>query len=110
MAWPKKGTRKITVNGIEYLWHFSAGCPCCSDAVFTVGIEGKAYVLFIDPFPHNFEIKPSSIADALGWAVKNGWTPENGPTRGMALDDKTGSFVWLADGQRHLHCNRKNNK
>ncbi len=58
MAWPKKGTRKTTVDGTQYLWHFSVRCPCYSDNVFTIGITEKPYVLFIDPFSWNFEIKP----------------------------------------------------
>ncbi len=75
MAWPKKGTRKITVDEVVYLWHYSGHCPWCSDDVFTVGIAGKPYVLFIDPFAWNFELKPSSIAAAIRWATNNGWTP-----------------------------------
>ena len=107
MAWPKKGTRKITVNGVNYLWHYSGRCPCCSDDVFTVGIAGKPYVLYIDPFPWNFEIKPSSMADAIRWAINNGWTADEGPTKAMSLDDNTKEFLWLPDGGRHLYCQTK---
>ncbi len=107
MAWPKKGTRKISVDGVNYLWHYSAHCPWCSDDVFTIGIAGQPYVLFIDPFPWSFEIKPSSIASAIRWASNNGWTPDKGMTRAMSLDDKIEKFVWLSDGQRHLYCQNK---
>lgn len=107
MAWPKKGTRKITVDGVNYLWHYSAHCPLCSDDVFTVGIAGSPYVLFIDPFPWNFELKPSSIASAIRWATENGWTPAQGPTRGMSYDDRSKEFIWLPDGERHLCCQNK---
>jgi hypothetical protein len=104
MAWPKKGTRKIVIDGITYLWHYSGHCPLCSDAVFTVGIAGKPYVLYIDPFPWNFELTPSSIASAINWAIDHGWSPEKGSTRGMALDDESKEFIWLPEGQRHATC------
>ena len=107
MAWPKKGTRKITVDGIKYLWHYSGCCPWCSDDVFTAGIAGRPYVLYIDPFLWNFELKPSNIANAIRWATKNGWTPDKGPTRAMSLDDNNKEFLWLPDGQRHLYCQNK---
>ncbi len=71
--------------------------------MITFGITGKPYILFIDPLPWNFEIKPSSIAIAIQWANRNGWSAENGPTKGMALNDETGTFRWLPDGKKHLH-------
>lgn len=104
MAWPSKGTRKITIDGVEYLWHYSGHCPSCSNDVFTIGLAGKPYVLYIDPFPWSFEIKPSSMAKAVRWAVYKGWTPEKGPTRAMSFDDDKKDYVWLPDGKRHLYC------
>lgn len=104
MAWPKKGTRKISVDGVVYLWHYAAHCPLCSDDVFTVGLAGRPYVLFIDPFPWHFRLTPAAVAAAIRWATDHGWTPDKGPTRAMARDGSTGRFVWLPAGQRHLHC------
>ena len=106
MAWPKKGTRKITVDGITYLWHYSDHCPMCSNDVLTVGIAGRPYVLYIDPFPWNFEIKPSAIAEAIQWAINEGWSPEAGPTRAMSMGS-TGIFIWLPEGARHLSCKKE---
>lgn len=106
MVWPKKGTRKISVDSVTYLWHYSAHCPMCSNDVLTVGITGMPYVLYIDPFPWNFEIKPSAIAEAIQWAVNEGWSPDQGPTKAMSLDS-TGAFIWLPDGERHLSCKKE---
>lgn len=102
MAWPKKKTRKIVVDGTPFLWHYSAGCLYCSDAVITVGKEDDRFYLFIDPYPHDFEFRPAKIADAIRWAIAEGWTSANGPTRGMAYDSTLGSNVWLPQGARHL--------
>ena len=108
MAWPKKGTRKLSVDGVDYLWHYSAHCPLCGSDVYTVGIEGKPFVLFIDPLPWSFELTPSSVIRAIRWAIKKGWTPDKGPTRAMALDGGKNAFLWLPEGSRHLNC--KNEK
>lgn len=102
MAWPKKGTRKITLDGTDYLWHYSGHCTLCSDDVITVGIAGKPCVLFIDPFPWHFAFTPSAVADALRWALNNGWSPRKGPTRAMSFDDNLKTYVWLPEGKRHL--------
>jgi len=105
MAWPKKGTRRLVVDGIDFSWHYTGHCPCCSDDVITVGIAGKPYVLFIDPFPWKFELRPSHVASAIRWAIKNGWSPDGGPTKALSLDYDKDEFVWLPEGKRHMHCN-----
>jgi hypothetical protein len=101
MAWPKRGTRKIRIEGEDFLWHYDA-CPCCSRDVITVGREGAPFVLFIDPYPNDFPLRPGSVASAIKWARAQGWSPESGPTRPLALDENTGAFVWLRPEQRHL--------
>jgi hypothetical protein len=106
MAWPKRGTRKIVVDGEDFFWHYDACCPWCSDDVFTAGKSGAPYVLFIDPFPFApaFELGPRAVAEAIRWARANGWTAESGPTRALSLNEQTAQFEWLAEGQRHLAC------
>ncbi len=104
MAWPKKGTRKITIDGINYRWHYSAHCPLCSDDVFTIGFECNPYVLFIDPFPYHFELKPSSVANAVRWATDSRWTPQKGPTKAMSMD-RNGHYIWLPERTRHAQFN-----
>jgi hypothetical protein len=109
MAWPKKGTRELVIDNQNYLWHYDAHCPLCSTKVFTIGRPGQRFVLFIDPYPWGFELKPASVVSATRWALEKGWTPESGPTRAMAWSDKKQEFEWLADGQRHLSCKSKPN-
>ena len=104
MAWPKRGTRKIVVEGSTFLWHYDACCPWCSSDVFTAGRPGAPHVLFVDPFPWGFEFRPANVAAAIRWALQNGWSPEKGPTQALALNDETEQFQWLAKGQRHLAC------
>jgi len=104
VAWPKRGTRKIVVDGEDFVWHYDAHCMACSDDVFTAGKPGAPYVLFLDPFPWGFEFRPRNVAEAIRWARAAGWSAEKGPTRALALNEATSSFEWLPDGQRHLAC------
>jgi len=104
MAWPKRGTRRLVVDGEEFLWHYAGHCLWCSDDVFTVGREGAPYVLFIDPYAWHFEFRPAQVVEAIRWALKEGWTSEKGPTRAMALNDASRAYEWLPDGKRHRAC------
>ncbi|MDY7030732.1 MAG: hypothetical protein SVY10_02350 [Thermodesulfobacteriota bacterium] len=107
MTWPKKGTRKLVIDNKDYLWHYDAHCPLCSSDVFTIGRPGKKFVLFIDPNPWGFELRPASVVAAITWALKKGWSPDSGPNRSIAWNDKTQEYEWLPDGKRHLACNSK---
>ena len=107
MAWPKKGTRKLVVDGNDYLWHYNGHCPLCSSDVFTIGQAGDKFVLYIDPFPWEFELRPASVVTAIQWALNKGWTSEFGPTRAMAWNDSSHKFQWLLDGERHFICKSK---
>ncbi|RZB33357.1 MAG: hypothetical protein SRB1_01185 [Desulfobacteraceae bacterium Eth-SRB1] len=102
MAWPKKGTRKLVIHGEEYLWHYDAHCPFCSNDVFTIGQAEKRFVLYIDPFPWEFEMRPATVVKAVTWALSNGWSCEAGPTRAMAWNQEAQDFAWLPDDERHL--------
>jgi hypothetical protein len=107
MAWPKKGTRKLVIDGVKYLWHYDGHCPLCSSQVFTIGREGERFVLFIDPYPWGFELRPASVVKAVRWALSQGWTSKSGPTRAMAWNDQKQEFEWLPEGERHLRCQSK---
>ncbi len=107
MAWPKRGTRKIVVDGESFVWHYDGCCPFCSDDVVTAGKEGAPHVLFVDPFPWEFEFRPRNVAVAIRWARAAGWTAESGPTRALAFNDDTEKFEWLEPGQRHLGCPKR---
>ncbi len=102
MAWPKKGTRELVINDQKYLWHYDAHCPLCSSKIFTIGQAGKRFVLFIDPYPWGFELRPASVVSAIKWALERNWSPESGPTRAMAWNDEIQAFEWLAEGERHV--------
>jgi len=87
----------------QYLWHLSGNQLDSKDSIITVGIKGQKYFLFIDPYPWDFEIGPSSIMKAVTWALDQGWTPEAGPTRHMAYSKDAEGFIWLPNSIRHIY-------
>ncbi|MEO1333807.1 MAG: hypothetical protein AAFV32_09845 [Myxococcota bacterium] len=103
MAWPKKGTRKVTVDGIDYLWHFSGHCLLCSEKVITIGREGAPFVLFLDPYAWHFEFRPRSVVEAVKWATSKGWSVVDGPTRSLSVGED-GRFLWLTGPGSHRSC------
>ena len=101
MTWPSKDTRKIVVGGESFLWHVHESRVGWADAPITVGREGSKFVLHLDAFSWDGTPKPSIVAEAIRWALAKGWTPETGPTRGVARLEP-GRFVFLARGERVL--------
>ena len=99
MTWPKRYTRRLHIDHREFLWHID-GNSIESEVRITVGTRKDKYFLFIDPYAHDFEITPSGIGDAVKWALKEGWAPESGPTRGMAYSKEKKRFFWLPEGVR----------
>jgi hypothetical protein len=100
MAWPRKRTRKLEIDGVQYLWHFSGHC---SDAAITIGRSSDRFHLSLDPLVHDQEIRPGAIVVAIRWALRNGWSSLSGPSRAMAFDTAKQAHVWLPEGSRHLH-------
>ena len=103
MTWPKKNTRTITADGQQFLWHLSGNRLDGKETVITVGKNGQKYLLFIDPYPWDFDITPSNISKAVSWALGQGWAPASGPTKNMAYSKRRKTFVWLPKGIRYIH-------
>ncbi len=102
MSWPKKHTRCVHVNDREFLWHLS-GNNIESDTRITVGTQNGKSFLFIDPYDHDFEIKPSNIQRAIGWALEQGWLPDKGPSRAMAFSSAEKTFFWLPENSKFAY-------
>lgn len=99
MSWPKRHTRRLHIDHREFLWHIN-GNSIELEVRITVGTQQGKYFLFIDPYAHDLEITPSSIRSAIEWALKEGWSPEKGPDRGMGYSMKEKGFFWLPEGVR----------
>ena len=79
MSLPKRYTRKIVIDGSNYLWHLSQNSLEFKDTHITiVHADAPNQLLHVDPFPAllgSFEITPRSIRRMILWALKNGRQP-----------------------------------
>ena len=103
MAWPKRGTRKLIIDGIEWLYHYDAHCEFCSADSVTVGQLGQPHYLFLDTFSRHFDNTPRHACDSIRWATANGWSPAWGPDRALSATES--GFEWLPHGYRHFTDN-----
>lgn len=100
MAWPKRGTRKLLIDQIEWLYHYDAHCIFCSEDCITVGQNGRPHYLYLDTFSHHFDHTPGHVVASIRWAIASGWSAENGPDRGLTATND--GFTWLPPGHRHF--------
>jgi hypothetical protein len=72
-----KAKRKIEIADHTYLWTLEGNEIYTENRWIIVTLQGTSYSnLYINPYAHAFEIKPSSIKQAVLFARKNGWLPE----------------------------------
>jgi hypothetical protein len=73
-----KSRRNIVVDGNSYTWTLKGNEIYTEGRSIIVTLHGTSYSrLYIDPYDHDFEIKPSCIEMAIKFARGAGWDPEN---------------------------------
>jgi len=73
-----KGKRNISVGGHSYIWTLKGNEIYSPENWIIVTLSGTSHSrLYVDPYDHDFEIKPSSIEEAIYFARELGWEPEN---------------------------------
>jgi hypothetical protein len=73
-----KSKRTIIVDGDSYIWTLEGNEVFSSNRWIIVTLCGTSCSrLYIDPYDHDFEIRPSTIALAIRSAREMGWDPEN---------------------------------
>lgn len=107
MAFPKKGLRKITVNGVEYSW-IAKGNDGWLDLYLMKGNKdrqrlhatfGYGHKLsnvrlasgeFREQYQQQFKITPAIVRAVILYGMKNGWDPDakGGIVHLGAMDDK----------------------
>jgi hypothetical protein len=80
MSLPKKGTRLITVDGVQYRWLAREEYPTLRILVQSVEMSGALLsVTVIDGWPFR-GVLPSHAANVIQKAIRQGWKPlEAGP-------------------------------
>ncbi|MGV3659722.1 MAG: hypothetical protein ACO1TE_06050 [Prosthecobacter sp.] len=79
MAFPRRHTRKITVDGIDYLWHLNHNDVTFGQTQITIACADQPkWFLHLDPYPciaGVYEIGPATVRRAILWALSLGWQP-----------------------------------
>ena len=72
-----KDQRTIIIEGKRYLWSLKRNEIYTDGRKIIVVLEGTSFSrLYINPYAHDFEIRPKSIANGIVEARKLGWNPE----------------------------------
>ena len=102
MTFPKRDTREITINDIRYVWHLN-GNDIWHDSHITIrhaSIAGQ--ILYLDPMPWDFAIRPRTIREGILWALQNNWQPT---TKALPLyvGYRNNQFIVLPKSIRFTH-------
>ncbi len=90
-----KGKRKIIVKGNSLLWQLPNNWENTNQWLW-VGKPTGGGNLLIDPYPHDFEIRPKMVAQAIECAIEKGWKPSE-KENNMKLKYENGKFTQLND-------------
>ena len=73
----KTQKRKININGIIYEWCLRGNHISPKSEHITIYRPDKSgQILYLDALPWGVEIRPAIIEDAISFALKKGWNPE----------------------------------
>ena len=107
MAFPKKYTRKITIDNQIYLWHLNGNSLEFGEHHITIRHQQIAgQILYIDPYAWDLEIRPGMIREAILFALENGWLPleKKAP---MYLGFQNEQFILLPEGIEFIYQLKK---
>jgi hypothetical protein len=96
MSFPRRNTRKITVDGVVYQWHLNSDFEI-HNAWIIIGQKGQTgQLVFLDPYHHDFMIGPRAVAEAIRFARAHGWQATV-PGKEMRLGSDGDKFAILPD-------------
>jgi hypothetical protein len=91
MTFPRRGTRRFTVDGQYFNWHVSPKWVDAGGSICTVQARaGKGQILHF--WPNDGFPSPREVREVILFALEHGWTP-NGE----------GAPLWVDRGELGLH-------
>jgi hypothetical protein len=75
MTWPKKDTRKITIDGQLYLWHLNSDWFYHNEWIVIKQAGTQGQLLLVNPYHHDLPMGPKTVQMAVEFAHSVGWTP-----------------------------------
>ncbi len=76
MAFTKKHTYTIVVQGDTYSWHRSRRFEWHNRWTAIRKKDSEGQLLLLDPYHHDFTLGAGDVAKAIAFALGHGWTPE----------------------------------
>jgi hypothetical protein len=77
MAFPRKDTRRISVDGIPYVWHLDRDWDVHTRwIVIRRQVYGVGQLLMVNPYHHDLLPTRGTVGGANRFALKSGWRPE----------------------------------
>jgi len=77
MAFPRKNTRRLSVDGIPYAWHLNDDWDRRTRwIVVRREVCGAGQLLMIDPYHHDLLPTRGTVSKAVRFALSHGWRPE----------------------------------
>jgi len=78
MAFPRKNTRRLTVEGIPYVWHLNDDWDRRTRwIVVRREVCGAGQLLMVDPYYHDLLPSRGTVSNAVRFALSHGWCPEH---------------------------------
>lgn len=87
MTIPKKGTRKIIIDGKTYRWFAQADDDCSEKFFIIESVDDKQYrITGSFPYEINFVISPCIVRQAVKQAEAKGWKPGTSDVKKIVVD------------------------
>ena len=74
----RRATREITVEGRQYFWVLDGNSITDQNRERHIKVhvaETTKRLLYIDPTPWHFKVTPKMVAEAIRYAISQGWEP-----------------------------------
>jgi hypothetical protein len=103
MAFPKQCSRRIVVGEETYLWYLKRNDAWKDSKHIAIRQEAAptGQLLLLDMYAWAFEIRPRTIRDAIEFALRNGWTPQE-KAQPLYIGFDNLQFVRLPPGDQYL--------
>jgi hypothetical protein len=98
MAFPRKNTRRLSVDGISYEWHLNEDWDRRTRWI-VVRREacGAAQLLMVNPYHHDLLPSRGTVSKAVRFALGHGWRPEHkGPPVRLTFAGREHGFKVVA--------------
>ena len=77
MAFPRKNTRRLSVDGIPYVWHLNKDWDIRTRwIVVRRQVHGSGQLLMVNPYHHDLLPTRETVSKAIRFALGHGWRPE----------------------------------